>query len=78
MSFQSKGGALQVCAGGQGVPFDEDLAKEVLGQDEVTILVTLTAGQGQLLLLGLRPHLRLCENQRRLPQLRPGGTHPWT
>lgn len=45
VSFQSKGGALQVCAGGQGVPFDEDLAKEVLGQDEVTILVTLTAGQ---------------------------------
>ena len=41
----SKGGALQVCAGGQGVAFDEDLAKEVLGQDEVTILVTLTAGQ---------------------------------
>ena len=45
VSFQSKGGALQVCAGGQGVPFDEDLAKKVLGQDEVTILVTLTAGQ---------------------------------
>ena len=45
VSFQSKGGALQVCAGGQGVPFDEDLAKEILGQDEVTILVTLTAGQ---------------------------------
>ena len=45
VSFQSKGGTLQVCAGGQGVPFDEDLAKEVLGQDEVTILVTLTAGQ---------------------------------
>ena len=45
VSFQSKGGTLQVCVGGQGVPFDEDLAKEVLGQDEVTILVTLTAGQ---------------------------------
>lgn len=45
VSFQSKGGALQVCAGGQGVPFDEDLAKQVLGQEEVTILVTLTAGQ---------------------------------
>ena len=45
VSFQSKGGALQVCAGGQGVPFDEDLAKKVLGQDEVTIPVTLTAGQ---------------------------------
>lgn len=45
VSFHSAGGQLQVCAGGQGVPFDEDVAKQVLGQEEVTILVTLTAGQ---------------------------------
>ena len=45
VKFLSKAGELLVCAGGQGVPFDEGVAKEVLSQDEVTILVTLTAGQ---------------------------------
>ena len=37
-------GRLVTCAGGQGVPFDEDLAKKVLSEPEVVILVTLTAG----------------------------------
>ena len=45
VKFLSNAGELLVCAGGQGVPFDEDVAKQVLSQDEVTILVTLTAGQ---------------------------------
>lgn len=45
VKFLSQAGQLLVCTGGQGVPFDEETAKQVLSQDEVTILVTLTAGQ---------------------------------
>lgn len=44
VKFLSKAGQLLVCAGGQGVAFDEEVAKQVLSQDEITILVTLTAG----------------------------------
>ena len=44
VKFLSEAGDLLVCSGGQGVPFDEDVAKTVLTQDEVVILVTLTAG----------------------------------
>ena len=42
VKFLSQAGELKVCAG--GVPFDEDLAKKVLSEPEVVILVTLTAG----------------------------------
>ena len=44
VKFLSQAGQLLVCSGGQGVPFDEDVAKTVLSQDEVVILLTLTAG----------------------------------
>ena len=44
VKFQSQAGELLVCSGGQGVVFDEDKAKEVLSQEEVEILVTLTEG----------------------------------
>ena len=44
VKFQSKAGELLVCAGGQGVDFDEDTAKRVLSEEEVVILVTLTEG----------------------------------
>ena len=44
VKFLSQAGELKVCAGGKGVPFDEDLAKKVLSEPEVVILVTLTAG----------------------------------
>ena len=45
MKFQSKAGELLVCAGGQGVAFDEELAKKVLSEEEVIILVTMTEGE---------------------------------
>jgi glutamate N-acetyltransferase/amino-acid N-acetyltransferase len=45
VKFLSEAGELLVCAGGQGVAFDEDLAKKVLSEPEVVILVTLTEGQ---------------------------------
>lgn len=44
VKFQSAAGELLVCAGGQGVAFDEDLAKKVLSEEEVVILVSLTEG----------------------------------
>lgn len=44
VKFLSRAGELLVCAGGQGVAFDEALAKQVLSEDEVVIQVTLTSG----------------------------------
>ena len=44
MKFQSPAGELEVCAAGQGVAFDEDAAKTVLSEKEITILVTLHEG----------------------------------
>ena len=44
VKFLSRAGELLVCAGGQGVAFDESLAKRVLSEDEVVIQVTLTSG----------------------------------
>ena len=45
VKFQSKAGELLVCSGGQGVAFDEELAKKVLSEEEVIILVTMTEGE---------------------------------
>ena len=44
VKFVSEAGAVTVCEGGQGLPFDEVLAKKVLTPWEITILVTLTEG----------------------------------
>lgn len=44
VKFQSASGELPVCAEGQGVPFDEDKAKTVLSEKEITIVVTLHEG----------------------------------
>ncbi len=46
VKFLSEAGELLVCAGGQGVDFDEDLAKKVLSEPEVLIAVTLHEGEG--------------------------------
>ena len=53
VKFLSRAGELLVCAGGQGVAFDEALAKRVLSEDEVVIQVTLTSGSATCSLLGL-------------------------
>ncbi|MDR0821998.1 MAG: bifunctional glutamate N-acetyltransferase/amino-acid acetyltransferase ArgJ [Oscillospiraceae bacterium] len=42
--LQSNAGEISVCAGGSGVPFDEDTAHEILLEDEVRILVDLQSG----------------------------------
>ena len=44
VSFRSKGGVVTVCENGAGVPFSEELAKAVLSESEIEILVTLGDG----------------------------------
>jgi len=45
VSLSSSCGKVDVCAGGAGVPFDEDEALKVLSEDEITIDVTLGDGE---------------------------------
>ena len=44
VSLVSKGGNIQVCQDGHGLDFDEDLALEILKEDEIHIEVTLHDG----------------------------------
>ena len=48
VSFVSKAGSVAVCQAGRALDFDEELAKKVLLEDEVTIDVTLHAGDAQV------------------------------
>jgi len=41
--FSSSAGKIAVCEKGQGLPFCEETAKDILTQDEVTIAVSLGA-----------------------------------
>lgn len=45
VSLSSKNGVIEVCKNGAGIPFSEDVAKEVLSADEIEILADL--GQGE-------------------------------
>ena len=45
VSFQSCAGEIMVCKQGDGLPFDEDKAKEILSQKEVIIAVDLHEGE---------------------------------
>ena len=44
--FASAAGEIAVCEQGQGLPFDEELAKKILTEDEVEILIRLGEGDG--------------------------------
>lgn len=44
ISFGSKAGKIDVCRAGAGLPFDEEIAKKILIEDEVEIFATLAAG----------------------------------
>ncbi len=44
VTFRSKAGAVQVCKNGAGIPFSEDLAKTVLLEKEIEILINLGDG----------------------------------
>lgn len=45
VSFQSAGGEIAVCKNGAGIQFSEELAKKVLVEDEIYILVSLHDGE---------------------------------
>ena len=45
VAFSSAAGTIQVCKAGEGLDFDEDLAKKVLSQPEVEILVNVNEGE---------------------------------
>lgn len=46
VSFASKAGTIDVCQNGAGIDFSEEIAKTVLTEDEVEILVALNDGEG--------------------------------
>lgn len=45
VTFASSAGSIQVCKAGEGLEFDEELAKKVLSQDEVEIQVNVNEGE---------------------------------
>jgi len=46
VTFKSKAGEISVCKNGAGVDFSEEIAKTVLSEDEIQILVGLNSGEG--------------------------------
>lgn len=47
VSFKSEAGEIEVCRNGAGVPFSEEIAKEILLKKEIDILITLSDGNGE-------------------------------
>ncbi len=45
VSFKSAKGTIDVCKSGAGIPFSEEIAKEILLEDEIEILVGLGTGE---------------------------------
>ena len=52
ISFKSCKGEILVCEAGRGLVFDEDVAKEILSQDEVIIYCELCEGEGKATVWG--------------------------
>lgn len=50
--FESEAGSIQVCKAGASLPFNEDLAKEILLKDEVKIKVDLFLGDASVTVWG--------------------------
>lgn len=48
VEFASKAGTVTVCEKGRGLDFNEELAKEILDQEEIEINVTLQEGSGNV------------------------------
>ncbi len=44
VAFKSAKGEISVCKNGAGVEFSEELAAEILGEDEIEILIELSSG----------------------------------
>ena len=47
VSFESKAGRIMVCEKGRGLPFDEDAAKKILTEHDVTIDIQMAAGAAE-------------------------------
>ncbi len=52
VELASEKGKITVCAGGAGISFSEEAAKEILSEDEVKILVDLHSGRGEAIAWG--------------------------
>ena len=52
VTFASEAGEVVVCKNGAGVDFSEEIAKKVLDEKEITILVTLDSGDGKATAFG--------------------------
>ena len=46
VTFSSSAGDIVVCVNGAGVEFDEDVAKKILTEDEIKIIIELGDGKG--------------------------------
>lgn len=46
VAFESKAGTIDVCKNGAGVDFSEEIAKKILSEDEIDIIVGLNSGDG--------------------------------
>ena len=44
VSFKSSAGTIDVCKNGAGIDFSEEIAKEILIQDEIQVLINLNSG----------------------------------
>lgn len=47
LDFRSNAGVLEVCRNGAGIPFSEERAKEILGEEEIYIDISLNSGTAQ-------------------------------
>lgn len=45
VAFKSKAGQIEVCKNGSGIDFSEDMAKKILSEKEIEILVCLNSGE---------------------------------
>ncbi len=52
VSFESKAGNICVCQNGAGIPFSEEIAKEILLCDEIDILVNMNDGHSNAIAYG--------------------------
>ena len=52
VSFESKAGKICVCQNGAGIPFSEEIAKEILLCDEIDILVNMNDGHSNAIAYG--------------------------
>ncbi|MBQ1955827.1 MAG: bifunctional glutamate N-acetyltransferase/amino-acid acetyltransferase ArgJ [Clostridia bacterium] len=46
VSFESAAGTIEVCRAGRGIDFSEELAKKILSEKEIAIVIGLNSGEG--------------------------------